>query len=299
MVTNILCSLDRSETSRRAFECAVLLARVWRAKLSAVEVLEVPIPPMPPGPWEGFVLTDQIRRAYLDELTRAVQPAKALGIDVPCTVREGRVVHEILAEASRLHADLLVMGTHGRGGFERFVLGSVAEKVLRLASCPVLVVPPRPHPIDPARPFQSIMCAVDFSASSIDAVAYAASLARETSAKITLVHVVEWPFGEGRDAEVPPEIAQLRRSHEDEGRRRLQEVLVQHGLAKNAVETVVTTGKAWRDILRVAQESAPDLIVMGIHGRGAMDLALLGSTTHHVIRQAPCPVLTVRTGTGH
>ena len=161
----------------------------------------------------------------------------------------------------------------------------------------MLAVPPALHPVDAARPFKTILCAVDFSAPSVSAMVYAASLARESSARLTMVHIVEWPFGAAHDGALPAEIAELERRLEAEGRRELHDAIVRADLAGAAPAEVVVVGKPWREIVRLAREGAADLIVMGVQGRGAIDLALLGSTTHHVIRAAPCPVLTVRVRT--
>ena len=109
-----------------------------------------------------------------------------------------KIVHAvsdvIVANARKWRADLIVMGTHGRSGFERWVLGSVTEKVLRKAPCPVLTVPPPAgelHP-DGSVLFRRIVCPVDFSGASLAALAYAVKLAEESRAEITVLHVLEW-----------------------------------------------------------------------------------------------------------
>jgi nucleotide-binding universal stress UspA family protein len=98
-------------------------------------------------------------------------------------------------------ADLVVMGTHGRSGFDRLMLGSAAEKTLRASHVPVLIVPPR-TPEAPAfsrDAFRHVLCAVDFSQDSARALGYAVSLARRAGGDLTLVHVVEpIPLGYGR-----------------------------------------------------------------------------------------------------
>src|SRR5262249_49240582 len=108
----------------------------------------------------------------------------------------GGPVTEILAQAADMSADLLVLGTHGRSGFERLFLGSVTEKVLRKASCPVLTVPPGLPDAVPASPirYACILCPVDFSESSLRALEYALSLAQETDARLAVLHVVSHEF---------------------------------------------------------------------------------------------------------
>src|SRR4029453_9813185 len=108
--------------------------------------------------------------------------------------------HEILAQAGALKADLLVMGSHGRTGFERVLLGSVTEKVIRKAGCPVMIVPRAAHDLERGGPlsFHNILCPVDFSDGSVNAMRYALSIAEESDAELTLLNAIE----------VPPELAE-------------------------------------------------------------------------------------------
>ena len=106
-------------------------------------------------------------------------------------VESGYPVRHILARAAALPADLVVMGTHGRSGFERLVLGSVTEKVLRKAPCPVMAVPP-PAVTVGKLPYGRLLCPVDFSDSSEAALRFACSIAEEADARLTIVHVFDW-----------------------------------------------------------------------------------------------------------
>jgi nucleotide-binding universal stress UspA family protein len=196
------------------------------------------------------------------------------------------------------------MGTHGRSGFDRLILGSVTEKVLRKAECPVLVVPRAVPGSMPATPvtFQRILCPIDFSDCSLHALNYALSLARPPAARLTVLHVMVYSMGE----EAPEMyetlvsdsrlgLADLHRRFEDYSRERLASAVADAvGTSSATVETTLGVGKPYREILRVADEQQADLIVMGVHGRGPADLMFFGSTTNHVVRQARCPVLTVR-----
>jgi len=216
---------------------------------------------------------------------------------------EGTAATEILARATSTKPDLIVMGTHGRSGFERLVLGSVTEKVLRKAACPVLSVPRQIPDAVPAPTvlFKRILCAIDFSDCSLRALNYAMSLAQEADARLTVVHVIEVSpeapadFYQGAFG-VPQSLADYIAASEEERRARLRDAVPDTVRAYCTVETLLPTGKPYREILRVAAEQQSDLIVIGIHGRGAADLLLFGSTAQHVIRQALCPVLTLRMG---
>ena len=191
------------------------------------------------------------------------------------------------------------MGTHGAGGFEHLVLGSVTEKVLRKASCPVLTVPPHAQTTS-TLPFRRLICGVDFSDSSVAALDLACSLAEESDASLTVVHVIEWPWAEPPAPvfqELPPEqaapLAEYRRYRETSATNRLKG-LVPDSLRDRRADTQIVHGKSYVEILRLAAERGADLIVMGVHGRHAADLMLFGSTTNQVVRRATCPVLTWR-----
>jgi nucleotide-binding universal stress UspA family protein len=192
------------------------------------------------------------------------------------------------------------MGTHGASGFERLVLGSVAEKVLRRAGCPVLTVPPRMRSAG-AMPFQRILCPIDFSDSSLAGLEWAWSLAQESGALVSLLHVIEWPWEEPPAPvfeELPADEARqllaFRRALEDSSRLRLEALVPNDLRDRFSPPALITHGKAHREVLAAAEGHA-DLIVMGVHGRNVVDLALFGSTTNQVVRRASCPVLTVRT----
>jgi nucleotide-binding universal stress UspA family protein len=216
-------------------------------------------------------------------------------------IGKGNVAAEILDEAKAQTSDLIVMGTHGRSGFERLVLGSVTEKILRKATSPVLSVPrdvAEAAPI-PSVLFRDILCAIDFSDCSMHALNYAMSLAQEADAHLTVVHVMEPPpgFSTDADATIPGWKRSLKEyvaAAEEECRVRLENAVPESVRAYCAVESILTAGKPYREILRIATERRIDVIVIGIHGRGAADLLFFGSTAQHVVREARCPVLTLR-----
>ena len=212
----------------------------------------------------------------------------------------GKPAAEILGRAATLPADLIVLGTHGAGGFERFVLGSVAEKLLRKAACPVLTVPPRARAAA-ALPFKHLVCAVDFSDPSLAGLAFGCSLARQSGASLTILHVVEWPWAEPPAPafdEMPREqaaaLAEFRRYLETSAMTRLRTLVPEADQASCASQPAIRHGKPYVEILRVAEEVGADLIVIGVHGRNAAGLTLFGSTTNQVVRRASCPVLTLK-----
>lgn len=308
-IKTILCLIDFSDYSRRAWDHAVAIARWYDSTITAFHVYAVP-PPAAYGlespPPVGMVLTPADRERLTTALARFVETANASGVPTEIAIGQGTsAANEILQQADAMRADLLAIGTHGRSGFDRLVLGSVAEKVLRRAGCPVLTVPrqvPDAVPVAPAV-FKRLLCPIDFSDSSMHALNYAMSLAQEADASLTVLHVMVYDLGieapetyETVIADKRLSVADYRRRCEEYSRERLTTTVPDTVRAYCAVETLVATGKPYREILRVAAEQQADLIVMGVQGRGAADLMVFGSTTQHVVRQATCPVLTIRKG---
>jgi nucleotide-binding universal stress UspA family protein len=296
-IKRILCPIDLSEASAHSVEQAVVLAGYYKAAITALHVI-TPVALAVAGTAASAAEVgelDRVRRLTTEEF--AATAARGVGLDV--LVEVGRPAGVILERAASLPADLIVMGTHGASGFQHLVLGSVAEKVLRKAACPVLTAPPRAQ-ASSQLPFRRLLCAVDFSDVSLNAVRSALSLAQESGASLTLLHVLEWPWEEPPPPhieELPMEqglaLAEFRRYLEESARKRL-ESLVPHSMSAPRVMTRLGNGKPYVQILAVAAEEQTDLIVIGVRGRNPVDLALFGSTTNQVVRRATCPVLTLR-----
>jgi nucleotide-binding universal stress UspA family protein len=298
-IQRILCPVDLSDYSRRALDHAIAIARWYKSTVTVVYVFSpAPVTAFGPGPvvFEPIILTPADRDQLLADVKAFAKAESAPGVSLDVRLREGNTAGEILAQAADMKADLLVIGTHGRSGFERLVLGSVAEKVLRKVSCPVMTVPRQFPDAVPAGPvlYKRILCPVDFSESSLQALKYATSLAQEADGQLTVLHVVAHEFEYTPGLEYAGmTVGDFLKESEDALQRHLQEVVAgAHEFCQ--VESLMTHGKPWREVLRVAQEKQSDLIVMGVQGRGAADLLFFGSTTQHVVREATCPVLTLR-----
>jgi nucleotide-binding universal stress UspA family protein len=254
---------------------------------------------MPPEAYpyltEPLLPDPRARERAIEELGRFVHHAREIGVPTEIRLEEGDAVEEILKLAKQLPAHLVVMGTHGRRGFERLVLGSVAEKVLRKATCPVMTVASEPEGAAASEKalFKRILCPVDFSASSTRALEYALSLAKEADAHLTLLHVLEAALEEAGDMAAFA-LSEYRDFLKRNALERLKEAVPEDAREWCEPEFLVASGRSYRHILDVAKKQDTDLIVMGVQGRNAVDLALFGSTTHHVVREAKCPVLTIR-----
>ena len=289
-IKTILCPIDLSDFSRPVLAHAAALSRWYRAEVTVLHVFAAVMPPATLGTYPAWMLQiPEARNSITSELQSLLEPFTTAGAPLDLHVAEGDAAAEIVRHASELQADLLVMGTHGRGGFDRFALGSVTEKVLRKAPCPVLTLPPGAAATNAAVEYHNIVCPTDFSPSSKTGVQWALSLGRMTNAMVTVLHVVETPTDDEGKAHTQQEAAS-----DDAAERALRSLVAEHIHAGGRVTEVVAYGKPYREILRTASECDADLIVIGVRGRGPVDLTVFGSTTNQVVRRATCPVMTVR-----
>jgi nucleotide-binding universal stress UspA family protein len=293
---HILCPTDLSHASRPALRYAAAIAAWSEAQLTVLHVVPtfdaIQIPPGALGETITVVYPstrDEVRAA----LHQQVDAAGADAVHPVLEAHDGNALDVIVDRALTLPADLLVMGTHGRSGFNRLMYGSVAEQVLHRASCPVLAVPPH-APADADVTFNRVLCAVDFSPASFQALGFALDLARQANGTLTVVHVVEWLLEQEPRAYTHFNVPEYRQHLIEDARARIAELVAGESQTWCAIEPLVTVGRAYREILRVADEQKSELIVMGAQGRGGLGLALAGSATHQVVRGATCPVLTVR-----
>jgi nucleotide-binding universal stress UspA family protein len=295
-VERILCPTDFSAYSALALRYAVSLGRWFDAEVAVLHVLpfrgsEFPYFPALASP------DSKVRQQAEDQLAQFVEPVLHEPVTIEPKLREGEPWREIVAEATALPADLIVTGTHGRSGFEHLLLGSVAEKVLRRADCPVLTVGQGPRPMAKRHCFRRIVCGVDFTEDSTRTVRFALSLAEEDEAHVTLLHVLEGlPEASilGRTDLPVPGGGPLRRDLEAMALQWLRQAVLDEPRNFSEVKERVAVGKAYHEILRVAAEEQADLIVLGAHARGPLGGRSFGSTSSHVVREASCPVLTFR-----
>lgn len=289
-LARILCPTDFSNFSERAFDYGLSLARHYGAELYLLHVVRPVIIGYP-----EYAVPDSVGefygelREHAEEQLREFAKVRATGgVQAVVAVEEG-VVTETILDFAREHAvDMIVMGTHGRRGVQRLTLGSVTERVLRKATCPVLAVRTPAHDfvapgnkLEPVH-LHRILCCSDFSECSERALQYALSLAAEYKSGLSLLHVLE---------HVPP--PQERDAKTNKALSRLQESVPAEARSNCEINHVVRAGKAYEEIVKLAQEQQIDLIVVGVRGRNVLDLALFGSTTHRVIQLGPCPVLAI------
>jgi nucleotide-binding universal stress UspA family protein len=301
-IRRILCPTDFSDCSRRALDHAVAIAKWYESAITLVHVSPI-VPLAAYAPGSGVVpsanLSPDERQSLLTSMKQFAEAEAGPNMRFDYILAEGATATQILNAAETLASDLIVIGTHGRSGFERMMLGSVTEKVLRKAVCPVLSVPRHSADAIPSPPvFTHIVCAVDFSECSIYALEYAMSLAQEAGGSLTVLHVIDVA------PEIPdihtlmiggvPDVREFIARVDESARARLKELVPDSVRTSCQAETMVVVGRSYREVLRVAGDRASNLIVLGVHGRGPVDRLFFGSTAQQVVRGATCPVLTLR-----
>jgi nucleotide-binding universal stress UspA family protein len=300
-IRKILCPTDFSEFSRRALEHATGLARTHGAELAVLHVSPFMVVMAGDVPYfpSGLPLDAATRTRLLADLEVATGPARAAGLTPQLILVEGDPADEILKQAGKAAADLIVMGTHGRRGLDRLVLGSVARRVVQQAPCSVLTVlcPPEAASGSTSPSHGHVLCPVDLG-SSEGTLAAAFSVARAARARLTLLYVLEGvPQLEAAVRMAGINWREFQARLEKSARQSLRDAAtaaVGRGQDGAIWDEMVVSGKPYREILDVADAKGASLIVMGIHGRSVIERMFFGSTALHVVQQARCPVLTVR-----
>jgi nucleotide-binding universal stress UspA family protein len=292
----ILCPVDLSELSVRSLAHAAALARWYNAQLTVLHVVPTFDPILLRGDLQGAMraVNPMPRDEVLEEMRRTLD-LSATAPNAIAVSESGDASTTIVDQAVSRKADLVVMGTHGRRGFDRLLLGSVTETVLRKVPCPVLTVPPAVQAATPdAVTFKRILCPVDFSPSALQALGFALDLARQADGRVTFLRVIEWLAEEEPQTSAHFNVPEYRRYIAADAEERLRDLVAEESGRSVEIENLVVFGRAHREVLRAAEKKRADLIVMGAQGRSGVGLALFGSTTQEVVRGAACPVLTVR-----
>jgi nucleotide-binding universal stress UspA family protein len=284
---SILCPIDFSEFSIKAYDYAQSLARHYKAELVIQHVLY-----SYPAFYADDAYKETCRRVRADALRKLKEFVKRhtrVKIQPQCVVQEGNTTDLIISLSQKRSTDLIVMGTHGLRGVDHLMLGSVTERVLRKACCLVLVVRKPEHDFvspgrkgDPINVRRIVLC-MDFSDHAHRALKYAFGYAREYKAELTLLHVVEhFPKTGNLQLAMGKALKQLKES-------------VPYRKPKApGIKFLVRVGRAYQQIIEVALETKTDLAVMGVRGHVSLESEIFGSTIYRVIQLGPCPVLAVR-----
>ncbi|MDB4990141.1 MAG: hypothetical protein JWN04_5319 [Myxococcaceae bacterium] len=302
MIRKILVPTDFTDASQAALVRAEELARLTGAELLLLHVRDEF--PFVASDGSGFVpaelhaqhadAQEQVRRLVAGVVTRGLAARGVMVLGAP--------PQRILNVAKEEQVDMIVIGTNGRRGLGHLVLGSVAERVSRTSSVPVMVVPAAEHAerpgsrqntfLSPNRqvPSQTILVATDFEAASLAAIPYAFELAEVLSARVHLLHAYAPVVLPGADgwADVPFDSLHHRAIVQ------VRELAKRYENSPHLGKCIATMGNPSLTIRETAVQLAADLIVLGSHGRSGMKHLLLGSVAEQVIREATCPVVVAR-----
>lgn len=288
-IQTIVVATDFSEDARAALDWAIAVARDHGARIvltHAAALAAAAAPDVVPVDDRWYRALEESAR---EELENWARPVRSQNVAVETLLIYEPAAASIVEVAENHHADLLVVGTRGLTGLTRLFLGSVASRIVRRATCPVVTI----H-AGPARhwPVRTLLLATDLSGPAACAVATAADLLGEgADPRVVLLHAYRLPIA----FSAKPALA-LRREMEQyvaKTRAQLDAFAERFRKLGVAVETVVEEGVPSQRISHHAERLNVDLIAMGTHGRSGVDRLFLGSTAERLLPVAPCPVLTV------
>ena len=295
LIDKVLYPTDFSRCSEQALDHGLFLAREFDAELHMLHALvlheEDPNDPRQHFP-EAAELLRRLSDVARSELARLAAHPRGEGVTIFESEKRGFSAGSVILEhAQEIGADLIVMGTHGRRGPSRFFLGSVAEGVVRHAHCPVLTLREQKEPrgLDA---IHSVLAPVDFSEHSKAGIQAGKELAARCGARLEVLHVVELPpvptlYGQYA---VVQATERLKRHSEDALSKLVEETpgpTVEYGVH-------LAEGTPAHEIAAYAKKNESGLIVIPTHGLTGIEHMLIGSTAERVIRQAGCPVFTVK-----
>lgn len=286
-IHNIMFARDFTPSSDAALPFALKLARQSGATLHSVfaEVVYG-------ARFEHASEQAQADAERLQELPE-LDSAAAGAVEIKHAVVRGVSAAPALNEyAAEQQIDMIVMGTHGRRGIRRVLLGSVAEEVVRHAPCPVLTV--RAGRDRKPAEVRRILVPMDFSQHSRSALLHASALAETFEAELLLLHVVHDRLHPAFYGVALQSVYDADPQVDEKALAQLEEEFARIGSAAPRAEYLVRAGVPASVILDVVDEKEVDLLVMGTHGLTGLERFFLGSVTEKVVRNAPCAVFTLK-----
>ena len=298
MYRDILLPTDFSPCANAALHQAVTIAERFQGTVTMLHV--VIVHESDPSNLKALMATSSLSYDKIITNAEEMLHTREGMIETPVLIekvllRGISTTSEILRYAAEHHPDLIVMGTHGRTGIRRLVMGSVAEKIIRLSSSPVMTVRcgSDGKPLDYPN-YRSILLPVDFSKASTKALWTASEIARKYGSKLTLLHVTEAPeftgYLEGDDLYDD----ELSSSQIEEAEKTLADFLSKAPLDGIEVYTRVIYGRPGRKIVEFAHKEDIDLIIIPSHGKSGFEKLLMGSNVNKVVHRADCPVLVLK-----
>lgn len=301
-IRSVLIAYDFSEASRKPLHHAIEIARHFGSKLHLAYVV-CSLGYGIAGP-EASQLASEGSQRDIRRLEADLLKSGALrGLEYDLTLREGDVWEQLETIIRQKHADVVVVGTHARGGLGRLALGSVAERVFRHADCLVLTVGPGSHENalmeneGAAHPF---LLATDYGPASLRALPYAASFANHFGAKLIVLHVLPAaPIPEGFHWSTTGDLAEMRELAEKASREQFEKLILPHVPDGTAIEFSVKFGIAHEQILQSCHTLKADLLILGLNHVEHIETAahLPWSMAYKIVCDASCPVLTMKAST--
>ena len=283
-INKILCPVDFFPASDAAANYAAGLAANYGATVHLLHVIAPILPTTYDYAIDTVGILKSLEKSARDEMNLLAARMGDAGVRSEISICVGDVYDEIKRAIEMEKPELVVMGTHGRRGVERWFMGSTTEKLMRHSPVPLLTISASGE-LPPAQRFRRIVVTTDFSEGTPDALAHAFSVAQENEAEITLLHVVH---------DIAADVSGKYRESILKGvEKQLQNLIPAEARNWCEVNTRVETGVPYRIILRTLEDEKVDLLVMNIHGKGMLDRALLGSTAERVVRAASCPVMLI------
>jgi nucleotide-binding universal stress UspA family protein len=292
-IDHIICPVDLTETSSRALSYAFAWANWYGARVHVVHVAPLTVVS---APLAGVAVTLEQRpmAEIRHDVERYVGTVPNPGVGVDIHVFEGDPPSFIRKQAERYQRAVIVMGSHGRKGFERFVLGSVAERVVGSAVAPTLIVPPHDAQTPWADPVcKRILCAVDLLPSSLEGLRYALSLAVEADATLEVVHVIEDAAVDEVQTTQHFRVAEYLRYRAEQSLEEVREHIPDAARQACTIQERVVFGTPATAILREARAIGAEMIVMGAGDHAHLRSLWLGQATSHITRESLCPILVV------
>jgi len=293
---SILVALDFSTDADAALDLAIDVARRDGASLALYHAYEIPLGAIPPyGVPIPDSLVASVRDAAARRLAEAVRKVEGAGLKAETHLVQAAPPSEGIVDAAQSSgADLIVLGTRGLTGLKHVLIGSVAERTVRLAHCPVLTVHAaeagkKPH----TGRFGKIFVAVDFSAHSEAALDLAIAVAKAHGGALNVIHAYDLPASVTTAYAVPlPQ--SVWEGVQAAAAKRVEEALARATAAGVRAVPHLVMGPAADAIVSTAEAQGAELIVLGTRGLTGVKHVILGSVAERVLRTAPCPVLTTK-----
>jgi nucleotide-binding universal stress UspA family protein len=294
---NILCATDFSDFSNHTIPYGVALAKEFDAKLYICHVIDLSSIAI----YGEFQLNpvdqqNRIRKQAAEQLDQIIgeQPVKWEPL-----ITVGHTADEVSRLVEEKAIDLVIAATRGRSGLKRLILGSVTERLMRVLSCPLLVVHSPEHefvnPINQQIRLNKILVGCDFSPDSDLAFQHALSLAQEFEADLHLAHVIEPSVSSELLKPDKALSAEIQQGLHQKFTEKLITMIPEDARNWCTPETRILEGQPYEELVKYAETNAMDMIVLGVRGHGVVKTLFLGSTTDRVVRQTTCPVLSVST----